>query len=678
MSDSVSHDGLLSGAVGVSADGYATNDPLYAAPVGIPIGIPVSTEFDICDWNARYASTAATDDRSLSDYLDGFDIYSVRSGSVFVADDAVSLVALGKDSSSGPRLSKAEVQGLIIPESFTLEFDLTLHEDLPRNFEDPNTHLFVGVINQQGFTAGLLFSYKGIAITDNPYTTRPTILGGSADLLLDSSGIPKESVTLRVLVNGPDGRMSIYAADTSVAYATNSGPTWAELANVQLRYSIAAPETTLSTGDIFFVEALSNPSHPGGDVLATNIVAGFTSIRISSSLLVPSDKPIAVATGPTQDLVKSIVTLNGSGSYDKSGQTLEYVWDFILRPDDSRARLSGGVQSSITLGNLADDNELRITFREFTSDGDAWEISIITGGPNSEMSFLLDIQLKTLTIRLGADGAGVANTPTIDLFNAFFLKAAPGYDELVGEYFQALIVNADSANVGVLPDSSSFLTGGMGSFRTNPTYIPDIPGVYIVRLRVFNGVRFSSEDLHALYIQSSDQLVGHRPDSSYIWRYLPDFWKLVGDKAVLQEIWSAMTQVIGADMLQVWQHDFAKTIRDISRRFQRRWLSHSLYTEVTVATKTTLVSPTRTGSWDLIVPQVLEGTRSLVATYAGSPEGSGIETGLVLVRAAGFPVTVVDVTNVRGGAGGGWSLQAPRQPALRPRRTFLTPLTMPP
>ena len=52
-----------------------------------------------------------------------------------------------------------------VPETYTFEFDIYLSgTSLPLGFSSPDDRIFIGAINQQGYTAGFLFSYEGIAL----------------------------------------------------------------------------------------------------------------------------------------------------------------------------------------------------------------------------------------------------------------------------------------------------------------------------------------------------------------------------------------------------------------------------------------------------------------------------------------------------------------------------------
>lgn len=108
------------------------------------------------------------------------------------------------------------------------------------------------------------------------------------------------------------------------------------------------------------------------------------------------------------------------------------------------------------------------------------------------------------------------------------------------------------------------------------SFSPDVVGEYVVRLIVSNGVfdsvpAVSSVSIRAILVPHGRGLV---PDGKFIWSYIRDVWSQVEGREWFETLWSTLIQLVGNDMLQLYQNDFNKSIRDIQDLYQRRWLSY--------------------------------------------------------------------------------------------------------
>ena len=604
---------------------------------------PTSVKFNLADWNSRYASTTDAGDRGVSDATDGVLSNFDLSTGCSAADGKLTLRAVAEGRASDDvAVALAVLNKVAVPQVFTVEFDIQLSEELPPLFEDTGSRVFVGAANAQGYSAGLLFSRQGLALAADPADPRPSLLGGSAALIFDGEGKPRASVTVRMLLNGETGLVSIYIDDTAVAYDAEAGGAWADAANNELRYHLDAPQAPPAYGDSIILAALARS---GEGVLAANTGFSVSAIRLASALVVPEDRPIAVIDGEYQDLVGSTVELFGRGSSDVKGRPLTFSWDVVSRPPGSSARLSGGIAAKVSLGTAANDNQVQVAFRDEHSMGNRWALVISVGPADGLLAVVLDLDAKELRIALAADSGGVAITTPQELVDALAREGAAGYVAEAAALFRADIVDLGATNLGVLPVGTTPFAGGAGSVLMNPILLPDVAGIYGLRLRVGNGVGRSLADTHTIVVQETDQVLGLRPDSRYIWQYLPDVWDLVSDREVLSSMWSAMTQVVSAELLSTWQHGFARSIRDIGRRFQRRWTHYPLYTGLPTGATTTLVTPSLLGSWDLTVGALSSGTKAGSATTPGAGTPT-VGTGLMLVVADGLPAQVVQVIQV--------------------------------
>ena len=108
------------------------------------------------------------------------------------------------------------------------------------------------------------------------------------------------------------------------------------------------------------------------------------------------------------------------------------------------------------------------------------------------------------------------------------------------------------------------------------TFAPDVAGHYQVQLVVSDGTLTSAPalceiDSRVILVPNHQGLV---PDASFIWQYLSDFWTRVEGRRKFEVFWSAAIQVIGGELLKLYQYDYNKSIKDIQSLLQRRWLHY--------------------------------------------------------------------------------------------------------
>ena len=131
---------------------------------------------------------------------------------------------------------------------------------------------------------------------------------------------------------------------------------------------------------------------------------------------------------------------------------------------------------------------------------------------------------------------------------------------------------------------------GLEGFRTvDPdgsvvSFSPDIVGEYVIGLVVSNGVQESPKaqgvtSIRAMLVPHAQGLV---PDGKWIWSYIRDIWSEVENKEMFETLWSALIQVVGGELLKLYQVDFNKSIRDIQDLYQRRWISYEPELEILV------------------------------------------------------------------------------------------------
>jgi hypothetical protein len=139
--------------------------------------VPSSAKFDILDWNIRAADTVDfPNDAQLSDSVDPITTYAFTTNNTVTADGFTTLVADARINSVDAVISStiqiSDELPAPVPENFTFEFDIYLPDgdesvsppirQVPLNFTDPDNRIFIGAINQQGYTAGFCFLMMGL------------------------------------------------------------------------------------------------------------------------------------------------------------------------------------------------------------------------------------------------------------------------------------------------------------------------------------------------------------------------------------------------------------------------------------------------------------------------------------------------------------------------------------
>jgi hypothetical protein len=107
------------------------------------------------------------------------------------------------------------------------------------------------------------------------------------------------------------------------------------------------------------------------------------------------------------------------------------------------------------------------------------------------------------------------------------------------------------------------------------SFSPDVTGAYTTRVTVSDGVYSSTATIvtttQAILVPDGTGLV---PDGKFIWSYIRDVWQQADNRQVFETLWSALLQIVGSELLKLYQVDFNKSIRDIQEKFQRRWLCY--------------------------------------------------------------------------------------------------------
>ena len=108
------------------------------------------------------------------------------------------------------------------------------------------------------------------------------------------------------------------------------------------------------------------------------------------------------------------------------------------------------------------------------------------------------------------------------------------------------------------------------------TYSPDVHGTYIVGLVVNDGTLDSlqAEGIVNVGLLQAPTSTDILPDGKFFFRVLSDFWAGLEDREVLSVMWSAYMQQAAAELLDVFQMEYNKSIVSIQDEYQKRWESY--------------------------------------------------------------------------------------------------------
>ena len=318
--------------------------------------------------------------------------------------------------------------------------------------------------------------------------------------------------------------------------------------------------------------------------------------------------------GNVEDILRQTqLGISSSASVDWTSQTryrLEYIpgrhinlyvgkyvlpaisipWDignggFTLTPDTS--------SPGISFGHLSGDTSSNSLWKFFrTSRGTGRDISITQSFPDGLQPFHFGGEVSSVVT------AKDLSSPKVTIYsqgNVLQERRAPTALFTVDPQFAVIgsVVRLDGSpstdplelplvytwSFARVPIGSKVEAEGfrvLDSSGATVTFSPDIVGEYLITLKVSNGV-YESET-YPTQVSVRSMLVPHGrglvPDGKFIWSYIRDVWSQVEDREWFETLWSALIQIVGADLLKLYQNDFNKSIRDIQDLYQRRWLSY--------------------------------------------------------------------------------------------------------
>lgn len=316
---------------------------------------------------------------------------------------------------------------------------------------------------------------------------------------------------IRVAVNSGLGRAYVY-----IGLETDPFP--------PLRFIIPVEATPAGTGDRFRIVARGDASQPVKIELRT--------LQLAGALLLPNIPPIANA--GTDRVISSgnSARLDGRASFDPEGAPLSYQWTAIDAPYNSEFAYDASSGTTVDDGDSDGVTTVLMfpptTLPSWVGPGDV----VVIAGARAPIATV--------------NNPGGALTVTLDVIP----------DNLSGHPWRVI---RQSVLVGAQTDT--------------PVVVPDIAGIYRFVLVVNDGEVSSEESEVLVNVVSARAPLGIEPSVEFLWDALGDEWRLIEGKDVFTEFWRGTAQIIGAKMLEVWQHHYNMSLRDAQRVFQRKWMA---------------------------------------------------------------------------------------------------------
>lgn len=327
---------------------------------------------------------------------------------------------------------------------------------------------------------------------------------------------------VRVAVNSGLGRAYIF-----IGRETDPFP--------PLRFIVPVEATPPGTSDRFRLIVRGTSTQPSQIELRT--------LQLAGALLLPNLPPTANAGADRVVSAGNTARLDARASFDPEGAPLSYYWQAIDAPYTSEFAYDASSGTTIDDGD-ADGVTPTLSFPPTTLP--AWvatdDVLLIAGTRH------------TIATVNNVGGVLTVTTDTIP-------------DNLTGVPFriirQSLLVNPNTET---------------------PVAVPDIPGLYRFGLVVNDGEVDSEEAEVLVSVVGARAPLGIEPAVEVLWEALGDEWRLVKNKEIFTEFWRGTAQIIGARLLEVWQHHYNMSLRDSQRVFQRKWVAFRTLIDETLPT----------------------------------------------------------------------------------------------
>lgn len=561
--------------------------------------LPTSTEWDCMDFT----------EASMPNILLVSGISSSRGAPWFSIDGSNDLVIYSDDGA----LSEL-IFDLPLGTNHTFE-TVFKPSDLPDDLSTLDQHLFfIGTFDKQDNASGVLLSKTGLALVAS-FGSSALILPGSQSILSEGD----DYYTLRLVVDGENDLMYLYITKTADLPLTGH----------ILRYTSAAAATPTGTADSVKIQIIGQ---------SDSVVTGkFSDFSCScSQALVPNKRPIADAGSDQTANIGSAVSHDGRNSYDPEGAPLSYDWALIDAPDGSRFKSTGSGGSTVDDG---DTDGFTPVFDGGSSAFSVGNMPLLQPGDHLEIDGVF-YKVSTTRWSLGSSGK---------------------YERDVGAGWvdDEIVVDVDEISDSL--SSQSWKVFHSATYFVDQTQgltsaIPDKAGIYSAQLVVNDGDLDSFPSTSLLNVTQTSVVMGCIPDVSWIWNYLADFWNLLEDREVVETVWSGFAQACAAQLLNAWQADYNKSLIDIQRVFQRRWLDYSTLLDETSPDSTTIrILRGKIYSVDLAggvavtgktLQLVLDNGSVETITFSGGDPVSAASIAAQINQALGFTTTTTPLASV--------------------------------
>lgn len=413
-----------------------------------------------------------------------------------------------------------------VPNTRTLDVVFQV-DNIPPDFTNLQTnHLFIGTTTGTGTCAGFFISSAGIAFVGSVHYSgdpdRHVILDSVMQVIPGSSAYVTtgEFINLRAAIDASTGTLYLYVTpDTAVPPRI-----------------LRAILPTFDADDMAFPPISATILSAAGTVLQPTIFE-LREFCLSSHLLIENLAPVADAGADRSTILCEVIQLDGTASFDPEGAPLLYEWKLIDAPPTSDFTVSA-------------------------SDGQTFPMDM-SGFTN-----------KLYSVTLGNLLNPVASGDTVLINGLAHIVASTGSD-MTGFFVQFTTQDVPDS-LGNVPFKLLRQIGIYHSNRAMATFMPDVAGFYRFELIVNDGVLNSSPATVVFNVLEALIPRGVIPDVSFLFGLMSDFWGLVEDRDRITTFWSGVAQVTSAELLTLWQHDYAKSLRDIQRQFTRKWLHYDL------------------------------------------------------------------------------------------------------
>lgn len=491
---------------------------------------------------------------------------------------------------------------------FTFQFSFR-PAALPPDFSSLITsRFFVGIFNRFYKAIGLLLSEnEGIAITDSG-TGSYTKLPDSADLFT----VGLLYYVIRIQADQALSKANIYVTRKDVADS---------IGQQTLRYTVDLFPCPSTEVDNVRIEIVGNSSD------TTNIrlnCLGVADYYVDSNL-----RPIAVPGVDKTSITNEYMSFDGRDSYDPEGLDLEYWWSTTLAPDGSDMYITGsgttpsdltGYTSRLTASSGSFDNvrigdivvgdvgyshivyvgsDYVIMIKDVLVADSSVEYKILDqsfwGGSYTPGTIHHVLDRDTTPPLLPSDGDSYliiatatglwagheGEIATWDDSGSVWTFYAPPINYIIYSIADFESYRTDGSGLWYIDDPKPWeLDHWDGRRSVVGVILSSYPGMHYIDLLVNDSILDSLPTEVLLNVSEMNVQLGLTPDATFIWNYISDFWSLVENKERIEVFWSSIVQILANEWMKLSQHDYSKSITDIQRTFQRRWLNYDpLYEE---------------------------------------------------------------------------------------------------